>query len=87
MSFLTGAPRGATVTALCAGVALELASEGMGTLLRSRPAVADELAAVMSRRRHDSEAARQAASAAETTRTEESLPLAERIRNFFRRFS
>ena len=84
MPFLTGAPRTATLTALTPAVALELDSEIIGSILCDRPALADQLAAVMARNRAATTAAAERAATAEPAAVK---TLADRIRAFFSRRS
>ena len=50
MSLLTGAPRSATVLALSAGIAWELAKPDVAPILVARPAIAAELGALLAHR-------------------------------------
>lgn len=65
MSFLTGEPRAATVTALTNAYVLQLRRAAFEPILRARPAIAEQLGKTMAKRVMRTQAAMQSASASE----------------------
>lgn len=85
MGMLTGEPRSASVIALTDVDCYRLDKEGFEQILKARPAIAEELSAVMSKRRADLAATRQALDAEARQRMEDAgrSELLGRIRRFF----
>jgi small-conductance mechanosensitive channel/CRP-like cAMP-binding protein len=82
ISLLTGEPRTATVRAVSETTLVEIEKESLAPILREHPQLVQALEATMvERRRHAT--GEFDASRGETGKTEEPLPLAERIARFF----
>jgi small-conductance mechanosensitive channel/CRP-like cAMP-binding protein len=82
ISLLTGDPRTATVRAVEEATLVEIEKESLAPILREHPALASLLEATMEERRRHAAGAFDA-SRGEIARSEEHLPLAERIARFF----
>lgn len=82
MSLLTGAPRSASVTALCPGVLYEVTHAALAGLLQRRPALADALSQVVSGYQQR-DADRAALHEPDDTAPRRRAGLAARIRAFF----
>ena len=85
MGMLTGEPRTASVVALTDSDCYRLGKEGFAQILSSRPAIAEEISALMSQRRTDLLATRQEFDAEARQRLEAANrnDLLDRIRRFF----
>ena len=85
MGMLTGAPRSASVVALSDVECYRLDKEGFAETLQARPAIAEELSAIMAQRKADLAAARQELSveARQRLREESRGEILGRIRRFF----
>jgi small-conductance mechanosensitive channel/CRP-like cAMP-binding protein len=82
ISLLTGEPRTATVRALDEATLVEIEKESLAPILREHPGLVSLLEATMEERRRQA-AGEFDASRGELARSEEPLPLAERIARFF----
>jgi small-conductance mechanosensitive channel len=83
ISLLTGEPRTATVRAVSETTLVEIEKGSLAPILQEHPQLVRELEATMEERRRHA-AGEFDASRGETGKTEEPLPLAERIARFFR---
>jgi small-conductance mechanosensitive channel/CRP-like cAMP-binding protein len=85
MSLLTGAPRSATLTALCETQVWELSRDAFEPILRERPEIADRLSRTMARRRLANTAAIRTLSQQERQEAEQTWPddILSRIRRLF----
>jgi CRP-like cAMP-binding protein len=85
MGLMTGAPRTATVTALHDVVCYRLNKAGFSDILQRRPAIAEAIADLMSRRKLELAAAHEgiSADALRNRVTPDSEDLLQRIRKFF----
>lgn len=82
---MTGAPRAATVVAKTDVECYRLDKTGFADILKSRPAIAEAISAILAQRQAALETARQAisANAPDATTTSESREILARIRRFF----
>ena len=85
MGLMTGAPRAATVVAKTDVECYRLDKTGFADILKSRPAIAEAISAILAQRQAALETARQAisANAPDATTTSESREILARIRRFF----
>jgi CRP-like cAMP-binding protein len=86
MSLLTGEPRTATVSTLCASVLYEVPQAVMVELLAERPALAESLSAVMAEHlRRDQQASDATALSEAPRRLSMAATMADRIRRYLAR--